>query len=89
MSGMQAYDVRKRSTDKEREAAITLYLEGDDFRRIARILIQIYGKLFHNQTIIKWVKKAAMSLPEHKIHDPMDVVEMDELYTFVKKTLKT
>ena len=52
-------------------------------------MTQIYGKLFHNQTIIKWVKKAAISLPEHKIHDPMDVVEMNELYTFVKKTLKT
>ena len=34
-------------------------------------------------------KKAAISLPEHKNHDPMDVVEMNELYTFVKKTLKT
>ena len=34
-------------------------------------------------------KKAVISLPEHKIYDPMDVVEMDELYTFVKKTLKT
>ena len=52
-------DSRIRYTDKEREAAIILYLEGDGFRRIARILTQIYGKLFHNQTIIKWVKKAA------------------------------
>ena len=33
-------------------------------------------------------KKAAISLPEHKIHDPMDVVEMDELYTYVKKRAK-
>ena len=31
------------------------------------------------------VKKAAISLPEHKIHEPMDVVEMDELFTFVNK----
>lgn len=30
-------------------------------------------------------KKAPILLPEHKIHDPMDVVEMDELYTLIKK----
>ena len=52
-------------------------------------MTQIYDKLFHNQTIIKWVKKAAISLPERKNHDPMDVVEMDKLFAFVKKTLKT
>ena len=86
---MYEIDSRIKFTDKEREAAITLYLEGNGFRRIARILTQIYGKSFHNQTIIKWVKKAAISLPEHKNHDPMDVVEMNELYTFVKTTLKT
>ena len=73
-------DSREKFTDKERQVAITLYLEGCGFRRIARSLSQIYKKLFHKQ-----VKKAAMSLPECKIHDPMDVVEMDELYTFVKK----
>ena len=33
-------------------------------------------------------KKAAISLPEHKIHEPMDVVETDELYTYVKKRAK-
>ena len=64
---------------------LPLYLEGCGFRRIARILTQIYRKLFHNQTIIKWVKKAAISLPERKNHAPIDVLEMDELYTFVKK----
>ena len=78
-------DSRIRYTYKGREATITLYLESNGFRRIARILTQIYGKLFHNQTIIKLVKKATISLPEHKNHEPMDVVEMDELYTFVKK----
>ena len=68
-------DSRIKFTDKEREVAITLYLEGNGFRRIARILTQIYGKLFYNQTIIKWVKNA-ISLLEHKIHDQIDVVEM-------------
>ena len=33
-------------------------------------------------------KKVAMSLSEHKIYDQMDVVEMDELYTYVKKRAK-
>ena len=42
-----------------------------------------------NCSIIKWVKKEAISLPERKNHAPIDVLEMDELYTFVKKTLKT
>ena len=92
MSGMQTWmceqDSRIKFTDKEREAAITLYLEGNAFRRIARILTQIHGKLFHNQTILKWVKKAAISRPERKIKKPMDVVEMDELYTYIKKRMK-
>ena len=79
MSGMQAYDVRKRSTDKEREAAITLYLEGDDFRRIARILIQIYGKLFHNQTLMNWIKKAGL-----KVLKEMSKVKIDELHMYIK-----
>ena len=33
--------------------------------------------------------KKGCPLPDHKNHEPMDIVEMDELYTFVKKTLKT
>ena len=78
-------DSREKFTDKERQAAITLYLEGCGFRRIAKILRQKYGKLFHNQTIIKWVKKAAISLPERKNHAPIDVLEMDELHTYIKK----
>ena len=73
-------DSREKFTDKERQAAITLYLGENGFRRIARSLSQIYKKLFHKQ-----VKKAAISLPERKNHAPIDVLEMDELYTFVKK----
>ena len=46
-------------SDEERKHAVVLYLEGCGFRRIARIMSKIFGKLFHNQTIIKWVKKAA------------------------------
>ncbi len=33
-------------------------------------------------------KEAAISLPEQKIHDPIDIVEMDELYTYIKRSEK-
>ena len=42
--------------DEER----TLYPEGYWLQRIARILTPIYGKLFHNQTLMNWISKAGL-----------------------------
>ena len=81
-------DSRVKYSAEEQKNAITLYLEGNGFRRIARIMGKIFGKLYRHQTIQHWIKKAglkALNKMEEQKHEPMDVVEMDELYTFVKK----
>jgi predicted Zn finger-like uncharacterized protein len=73
-------------TDEIRTQALKLYVDGLNFRRIARIL----G--VHHQSVINWVNAAADTLPE-PAPAPSDVttVELDELYTFVgnKKSAST
>ncbi|MBQ9335164.1 MAG: hypothetical protein IJS10_01320 [Alphaproteobacteria bacterium] len=55
-------DSRIKFTDKEREAAINLYLEGCGFRRIARIMSKIFGKTYRYQTIVNWIKTAGLKV---------------------------
>lgn len=67
----------------KRAQALALYLEGNGLRRIARLLQT------HHQTIANWVEEHHRTLPPtppHPTHS--EVVELDELYTFVgaKKT---
>ena len=57
--------------------AVTLYLEGCGFRRIARILSEMFEKHFCYQTVILWIKKEAKK--------EIQILEMDELYTYIKK----
>ena len=70
--------------DATRQQAIGLYMEGINFRRIARIL-----QVSH-VSVMNWVKAHADQLPAAPLPDesPLHIVEMDELYTFVgrKKT---
>jgi predicted Zn finger-like uncharacterized protein len=69
--------------DEVRQQALKLYVDGLNFRRIARIL----G--VHHQSVINWVNAAAAALPEPSpIPSTTDTIELDELYTFVgqKKT---
>ena len=67
--------------DAIRQQAITLYMEGMNFRRIARIL-----QVSH-VSVMNWVKAHADQLPPAPLPDesPLHVVEMDELYTFVRR----
>jgi transposase-like protein len=57
--------------------ALQLYLEGLGFRAIGRILEISYG------TVYQWVKAygSEVSLPKSK--DQIEVVEMDEIHTYV------
>ena len=68
-----------------RMLAIRLYLEGNNFRRIARIL-----KVSH-VSVMNWVKAHADQLLPAPVpaESPLHIVEMDELHTFVghKKTM--
>lgn len=63
---------------KLREQALKLALEGTSYRAIGRVLN------VHHQSVANWVTAHAQTLPQ-KVEDrtPTDVVEIDELYTFV------
>ncbi len=69
-----------------REMALKLYLEGNSFRAIGRLLSINYG------SVINWVNAAHGTLPEQVVDtDPTDTVEVDELFTFIgeKKSKST
>jgi transposase-like protein len=67
--------------DKTKEAALKLYLEGNGFRRIGRLLS------VNHQSVVNWVnafhtklraKKQALPVPGQ-----VSTLEMDELFTFI------
>ncbi len=69
-----------------RTQALQLYVDGLNLRRIGRVL----G--IHHQTVSTWVMAAATALPATPpVPSQTDIVELDELYTFVgeKKTPST
>ena len=68
-----------------RQRAIEMYVDGGNFRRIARHL-----KVNH-QTIADWVSRYAEALPAAPVPEKVQAAEMDELFTFIghKKTKST
>lgn len=80
-------DRREKYTEKERQTAIDLYLDGCGFRRIARILSGIFNRHVCYQTVIQWIKKEAKRIEnlEPKKEENIQILEMDELYTYIKK----
>lgn len=72
--------------DEIRQQAVRLYVDGMNFRRIAR-----YLKVNH-QTVINWINAHIATLPEVPPQpETTTVIEQDELYTFIgdKKTRPT
>jgi transposase len=67
--------------DDMRRQAVELYIDGLNFRRIARIL-----EISH-QTVANWVKAHADTLPDSPPipADDVEVEELDELFTFVER----
>ena len=69
-----------------RRQALKLYVDGTNFRRIARHLS------VNHQTAINWVNQAAANLPapplpkERHTEVAAEVLEFDELFTFVSQT---
>jgi transposase-like protein len=67
--------------DKTREAALKLYLEGNGFRRIGRLLS------VNHQSVANWVNSAHARLKARQPPAPepetAGTLEMDELFTFV------
>jgi transposase len=65
-----------------RRLAFQMYLEGLGFRAIGRVLKISYG------TVYQWVRKWGENLELPKRNDIIEVVELDEMHTYVgqKKT---
>ncbi|MBA3768538.1 MAG: IS1 family transposase [Acidobacteria bacterium] len=57
--------------------AVRLYLEGTNFRRIGRVLS------VNHQTVVNWVNSYHGTLPASGPLPAPEVVELDELFTFV------
>lgn len=74
-------DRKPRGHDaKLQEQALKLALEGTSYRGIGRLLN------IHHQSVANWVSAHAHSLPQ-QVEDtnPTEIIEIDELYTFVGK----
>ena len=59
--------------------AIQMYLEGNSFRSIERLL-----KVNH-QSVANWVKAYSERLPTAQVPEKLKVAELDELFTFIGK----
>jgi transposase-like protein len=63
-----------------REPAVKLYVDGNNFRRIARHL-QV-----NHQSVINWVNAYVANLPTQAPHPAqVTTIELDEVFTFVQK----
>jgi transposase-like protein len=78
-------DRREKHPESLKNAAISMYLEGCGFRRISRLLEKIFCVKINYQLVIHWVKRAGAKLISEKRTASIPVLEMDELYTYVKK----
>ena len=79
------YTVSKKSNEKSDETkrlAFEMYLEGLGFRAIGRILRISYGIVYY------WIRIWGKNLELPKRNEPIEVVELDELHSYVgqKKT---
>lgn len=67
--------------DKTKETALKLYLEGNGFRRIGRLLS------VNHQSVVNWINAFHAGLRAKKLALPVpgkvSTLEMDELFTFV------
>jgi len=76
------YTVEKKSDVKSEEVrrlALEMYLEGLGFRSIGRIL-----KISH-VTVYYWVKRWGKSVSLPKKAESIEIVELDEMHTYVGK----
>lgn len=79
------YTVAHKSTSKlpsERRLGLMMYLEGLGFHSIGRLL----G--VSHVAVLKWIKKYGSQLQEIKNENPVSIMEIDEMHTYIqsKKT---
>ena len=83
-------DKREKHPPSAKYMATVLYLEGCGFRCIARILRQIFGIRIHDPLIIHWVRKLDLKVENMRVFsgkkEKIPLLEMDELYTYIKKS---
>jgi len=68
--------------EEVRRQAVQMYVDGMNFRRIARTLGVCH------RTVINWVNAYAAQLPDEPPvppDEPLEVTELDELFTFAGK----
>lgn len=85
-----AGDKRVKYKNHIKRCAVILYLEGNGIRGIARILSEIFGVKIYFQTVAKWLDAAAQIVSAEiasikREHKNIEVLEMDELFTYIKK----
>ena len=76
------YTVKKKSdvrSAETRQQAQDMYLEGLGFRAIGRVL-----KVSHT-AVYSWIKQAGKALELPVEEKTVDVIELDELHTYVNK----
>ena len=66
-------------SDEVRVKAVRMYVDGMNLRRIGRQL-----EVSH-QSVANWVNAFAAQLPDAPQPESVDTVELDELYTFIKR----
>jgi transposase-like protein len=68
-----------------RKRAAEMYVDGGNYRRIARHL------KVHHRTVALWVADHAETLPDAPLPEEVKEAELDELFTFIgdKKTRST
>jgi transposase-like protein len=74
------YTVVQKSDVKSQEVrrlALEMYLEGMGFRAIGRVLQISYG------TVYKWIKNWETQIELPKRSEPIKVVELDEMHTYI------
>ncbi len=74
------YSIEQKSTAKlpsERRMGLMMYLEGLGFNSIGRLL----G--VSHVAVIKWIKKYGSQLSEIKNESPVQVVEVDEMHSYI------
>lgn len=65
-------------SDEVRLQAIRMYVDGINYRRIARHLN------IHHTSVINWVKAFAAQLPDAPLPENSHTIELDELFTFIE-----
>jgi transposase len=71
--------VKQGYPEEVRQLAVRMYVDGNNLRRIGRHL----G--ISHQCVANWVKDHARRLPQAPQPEKVNIVEMDELHTFVEK----